>query len=1106
MNGFDFNKLNEKYPDDKEKLDEFKQFLVDESNPMAPLKVWQLQDLSLQTAARVLNSPKDLQLSILADLSQNFPSHARQLSKTSVPKELKKAVKGNRDAFYERMNLQPTDAALFINGLHYDMDYVDIFTILDAIKSEAKILDGLGRLGLSDEQASKMISLDFSSGTNKPSYGIDIRDTAVNWINDLEKDKQYQGWPESVMEMLRPTFPGMMRSVRKNFFNIAIFCDPSKAACKPLIKMLESFYLHRAPTRIGIVFTVQSDLDAFNGQNDAGVAFLNAFNFISAEKSATDALAFITDVYSKIDDEGQDIPLEEVHATFKATYGELKATEVFEADSEFDVGRILAKDFLGRSGFDPDNLPQVLMNGVPMDKKNMNAEDFEEALMMSIMKETTLVQKAIYRNQLKDEDNCLDYLMKQDNIMPRLNDRVLKIEGSKYLDLTGEALPSLKLDTFASLTQIGMMAGTLSNSFKYLSSKDDSKLHMLTAWVVVDLERPQGRELVLGALSQIKSSNQLRIALVHNTKTPGLASKAAQAAIKSQSNTVAIRNILGKILKEDTLKNLVKGKKKLEDYEIPGADMESFIEAFKNIDEELFEIHRLFASKALAFDEGSNGVLVNGRIIGPLEADETFGIDDFNLLEQFSMSQFGEKMVNAFYTNMDTKDEKASDLAMKLSSLLVSRPESKARTQIQFSEDKVSVIKIDPSEPEKPSFDIVAVIDPTSKGAQKISSTLLALSKAINARIRIFMNCVEKHSQLPQKSYFRVVLEPELTFTALGELTSGPMAKFNNLPEDPVFTMHHHIPDNWLIEPVKSIYDLDNIKLANVEGTLVHSEFELEYLLLEGHCFEAYTGNPPRGLQMTLGTKNEPVVVDTIVMANLGYLQLKSSPGRWLLRLREGRSTELYDIVSVDGADTLNEDIPVFISSFQSKIVKLRVAKKPEMRDQDLLESDESKDKDSGLWNSITTTFSGGVSNNGNNGNDDTLNIFCLASGHLYERLLKIMMLSVIRTTKAPKVKFWVLKSYLSPTLKEFLPAYAAKYGFDYEYVQYKWPRWLNQQSEKQRIIWGYKILFLDVMFPLDVKKIIFVDTDQIVRADLLELRDMDLGGAPYGYVILGFL
>jgi len=40
-------------------------------------------------------------------------------------------------------------------------------------------------------------------------------------------------------------------------------------------------------------------------------------------------------------------------------------------------------------------------------------------------------------------------------------------------------------------------------------------------------------------------------------------------------------------------------------------------------------------------------------------------------------------------------------------------------------------------------------------------------------------------------------------------------------------------------------------------------------VLLEGHCFDEVTGNPPRGLQFTLGTERDPLVVDTIVMANL---------------------------------------------------------------------------------------------------------------------------------------------------------------------------------------------------------------------------------------------
>lgn len=62
----------------------------------------------------------------------------------------------------------------------------------------------------------------------------------------------------------------------------------------------------------------------------------------------------------------------------------------------------------------------------------------------------------------------------------------------------------------------------------------------------------------------------------------------------------------------------------------------------------------------------------------------------------------------------------------------------------------------------------------------------------------------------------------------------------------------------------------------------------------------------------------------------------------------------------------------------------------------------------------------------------------------------------------------------------------ARKYGFKYELVQYKWPRWLYQQTEKQRIIWGYKILFLDVLFPLAVDKIIFVDADQVRKKPIL--------------------
>jgi lipopolysaccharide biosynthesis glycosyltransferase len=47
-----------------------------------------------------------------------------------------------------------------------------------------------------------------------------------------------------------------------------------------------------------------------------------------------------------------------------------------------------------------------------------------------------------------------------------------------------------------------------------------------------------------------------------------------------------------------------------------------------------------------------------------------------------------------------------------------------------------------------------------------------------------------------------------------------------------------------------------------------------------------------------------------------------------------------------------------------------------------------------------------------------------------------------------------------------------------------------NSPAKHQR---AYKILFLDVLFPLSVGRVIFVDSDQVVRSDLKELMDLDM-------------
>ena len=55
----------------------------------------------------------------------------------------------------------------------------------------------------------------------------------------------------------------------------------------------------------GLLFNVETDPNE-NGENNAAIAFANAFNYISTNKNAYDALAFITDVYSKSEDDSED--------------------------------------------------------------------------------------------------------------------------------------------------------------------------------------------------------------------------------------------------------------------------------------------------------------------------------------------------------------------------------------------------------------------------------------------------------------------------------------------------------------------------------------------------------------------------------------------------------------------------------------------------------------------------------------------------------------------------------------------------------------------------------------------------------------------------------
>lgn len=425
---------------------------------------------------------------------------------------------------------------------------------------------------------------------------------------------------------------------------------------------------------------------------------------------------------------------------------------------------------------------------------------------------------------------------------------------------------------------------------------------------------------------------------------------------------------------------------------------------------------------------------------------------------------------------------------------------------------------------------VVAVCDPLGDHSSATVAFLTAVGKAFGDSVftgLILVPHVGAREEVPKSRqvFSRFLLSPVPKFQN-GHLMQ-PNVVFNKLPQDHILTFDVKQPRSWFIASYATNYDMDNVILNSLADNVstLYAEYELQSLLVEGSCVDE-TGSAPQGLQVKMSSPGRNSV-DTLVMANLGYFQLRVPvPGQWAFSLAKGRSSDIFDIKSIDSrlsamygtsgasAHTFSSSdsgsIEVFVDSLDGACgTLLKVARKQGKEGQTVLNGNrdsrlggkimQAKSAMQKMVSMVSGMFDKVIGGLKEDEKPETINVFSVASGHLYERFLKIMMLSVSKHASRP-VKFWLLENYLSPAFKKMLPHFAKERGFEVGLVTYRWPGWLREQSEKQRIIWAYKILYLDVLFPLNVRRIIFVDSDQVVRADLAELMDMDLHGAPYGY------
>lgn len=859
-----------------------------------------------------------------------------------------------------------------------------------------------------------------------------------------------------------------MPQVRRDLHNVVLPVDLSSTEDVLLVvNQIQTFIKRLIPIRFGLVPTVSSP--------DA-ISQLKVAHYLRETYGLTSLFHYLEESASK----GKAGKLDK--AAFVAATKERKPRaekEVLSLDQllksgHYDNVATRSADYqrrLNLQGVAPD----FLVNGFPISRES----NWMQELSMLISRDLKLIQQAIIEGVLEEDALLPEFSMA--GAFERRNTFLMPEDPKsvRIVDLATVFGPdSPNLDKVPRIETESSVSGGL---------------HVI---VVGDFESETGLKLLTDTLNFRKENGEVELLLVHN------------GAAESEGSISRLEAIQISLTKGEDIDSMLNAITSSEASEGPASDRQ-----------ELIRIHRRLAGE-LGFDAGAEGLIINGRVVGPIPREYWLSAEEIGQLIAYERSKRIEPVAQAALSlGLNEKLTKPLDLAKLTSMVALSTisdvPEGIFESTPEFRMDvsdkwktEHSVITV--SNSEDPAINVAVVLDPASETAQRWLPILKVLSELAGVQLKIFLNPKDELKELPVKRFYRYVLESEPSFTTDGSL-SRPGASFTGVPVEALLTLGMDVPSPWLVAPKESVYDPDNIKLSALKtGVNVDAIYALEHILIEGHSRDVTTNSPPRGVQLVLGTANNPHFADTIIMANLGYFQFKAQPGVWQINLKPGRSEKLFNIDSVGGLGYRPQpgdgSTEVTLLSFQGRTLFPRLSRKPGHENDDVLETGpqpgSTRDYLSRGFNFASGVLSSvGVGSKSEQHAD--INIFSVASGHLYERMLNIMMVSVMRHTKHT-VKFWFIEQFLSPSFRAFLPHLAEEYGFSYEMVTYKWPHWLRPQKEKQREIWGYKMLFLDVLFPLSLDKVIFVDADQIVRTDMYDLVTHDLEGAPYGFTPMG--
>ena len=173
------------------------EFLIEteEVADLKPLSSKELLGLGLKTASFIMAS--DDPFDTLIRVSQDFPKHSSAITKRNTSADFVKEHGINREIF-----LPSGYNVIWMNGLQVQARQMDAFGLLEQLRRERSIVNNLREIGFSGSEAVQVLSHEAiaRSKIEGELQRYDYRDDleggeAIVWLNDIEKDKRYSGWP-----------------------------------------------------------------------------------------------------------------------------------------------------------------------------------------------------------------------------------------------------------------------------------------------------------------------------------------------------------------------------------------------------------------------------------------------------------------------------------------------------------------------------------------------------------------------------------------------------------------------------------------------------------------------------------------------------------------------------------------------------------------------------------------------------------------------------------------------------------------------------------------------------------------------------------------------